>query len=164
MTVNDILDAVLESDSEHNDGEIEIFLELPDGDQSDGYSGSEDEGDKDASKLPARVLLAPAQLGRGPSDEDIAIEDVDSDNNDGGGDSEIGKRKRTGRSRTPLRSRKLSRKWKTTIESVPPQPIGIFPPPNYGEAVGKTANELFQLFWKDGLLDVICQESNEYQR
>ena len=65
LTVNNtcILDAILESKEEQEE-EIDVFLEALEGDQSNGYSGSDDEGNKDPSHLSARVLLAPAKLRR----------------------------------------------------------------------------------------------------
>ena len=160
VTLNDVLD-ILDSDGEDSEGEVDIFLEPPDGNQSDGYSGSEDEGDKDADRLPPRVLQAPAQLRRQRNGDEVG--DVDTPSNEEGEGIERRCRGRGGgvAGTHSTRTRKPVRKWKKA-QSVPPRPTGIFPPPSYQTTRGKRANQLFQLFWTDELLDRVCRESNDY--
>ena len=152
-TVNDVLDILEEESDGESDGEVDIFLEPPEGDQSDGYSGSEDEGDKDPARLAPRVLQAPAQLRRRRRDNDDAsdVSDVEEDTENQG---------RKGRGQR--HSQKKVPKWKRGLQSVQPRKTGIFPAANYQSIIRKTAFEIFQLFWSDELLQIICTESNDY--
>lgn len=166
LSVNDILD-ILEVDEDDTDS-VDVVIQPPEGDLSDGYSGSEDEGEKDPDHLSATVLQAPAELWHplpDPTDEDCIASDFDDDETpttSGGARSRGRIIKRCRRSQSTRRvQERFIPTWKRA-QSLPPRNQRPFPEFSYDRYIGKTPQELFFLFWDYDFLNFICIESNEY--
>ena len=136
---------ILESDGEDSDVEVSVYLQPPDGDLSDGFSGSEDEGDKDPNRLSARVLQAPAELRR--RKDRLGDVGTEEEREDERAAMRVGEQTATtsarGRSRARGRggggsSSVPAKKWEwKRPQSVRPRGKKIFPPPFFAVAAGK---------------------------
>ena len=141
MTTNEILDILIESDSNHD-----VFIKPPDvGDFTDEDSADENlYGCHSADKLSRGQLLAPAEIrSRRNEIEDDLKEDVST---------------KTGKSSTK-KSKTTGYTWKTDATV---RQCNIFPQGNYSKYLDFSLAELFELFIDEDILNLMREKMQKY--